>query len=56
MSSTPIWALLPTEKTFAKDKPFGIPASIMKQAVAPEPEIKSQPLGSSTGIGFVKTP
>ena len=55
-SSTPICALLPTEKTLANFNPLEIAASKIKHAVAPEPEIKSQPSDSSLGIGRVKTP
>jgi hypothetical protein len=29
---------------------------MIKQAVAPDPEMKSQPFGSSLGIGLVNTP
>ena len=55
-SSTPVWALLPTEKTEAKERPLGIPASMMKTAVAPEPEMRVTPCGSSFGMGVVNTP
>ena len=56
ISSTLVWAALPTENTCAKETPSCIPASIIKTAVAPEPEIKSQPLGLKFGTGAVKTP
>ncbi len=54
-SSTPIWALLPTEKTLENFNPLVMAYSIMKTAVAPLPEIKSTPSGTNSGIGVVKT-
>ena len=55
-SSTPNWAELPTENTLENFTPFCIPASIIKSAVAPEPDTKSTPFGSNFGIGVVNTP
>ena len=42
------------EHKLAKLNPFGIAASTMNTAVAPEPETKSQPRGSNLGEGSVK--
>jgi len=55
-SSTPVWALLPTEKTLEKRIPLGIADSKIKTAVAPDPETRSQPLSLSLGTGDVKIP
>ena len=55
-SSTPNWAELPTENTLENFTPFCMPASIINNAVAPDPDTKSTPAGSSLGIGVVNTP
>ena len=55
-SSTPICALLPTDQILLNVSPLGIADSIIKTAVAPEPEIISIPFGSNFGIGVVNTP
>ena len=55
-SSTPICAELPTDQTLLNFSPFLMPLSTMKMAVAPEPEMKSTPLGSSCGTGEVNEP
>lgn len=51
-SSTPVWALLPTEKTLENLSPLGRADSIMKRAVAPDPETKSQPLSDRREQGW----
>ena len=55
-SSTPNCAEFPTENTLENFTPFCIPASIMNRAVAPEPDTKSTPRESSSGMGVVNTP
>src|SRR5699024_6292679 len=55
-SSTPIWAELPTDHTLLYFSTLRIPLSTMNMAVAPEPEMKSTPLGSSCGTGEVNDP
>ncbi len=55
-SSTPIWALFPTEKTLENASPLGRADSMIKTAVAPDPETKSHPSAERRGTGDVKTP
>ena len=52
----PICLPLPILQTELNCRPFWTADSRMKTAVAPEPLMKSAPLGLSTGTGLVKTP
>ena len=51
----PICLPLPIDHTELNCKPFITADSRMNTAVAPEPLIKSTPLGLSCGIGLVNT-